>query len=61
MNRIEVKGNWNEQKGRLKQRFAKLTDDNLMFEAGKRDEILGKCQIKLGKIKEEFHRIMSEV
>ncbi len=61
MNTTEVKGNWNEQKGKLKQKFAKLTDDDLMFEEGKKDEMLGKLQIKLGKTKEELHKIMSGV
>ena len=59
MNKTEVKGNWNEQKGKLKQEFAKLTDDDLMFEEGKKDEMLGKLQIKLGKTKEELHKIMT--
>jgi len=59
MNTTEVKGNWNEQKGKLKQNFASLTDDDLMFAEGKKDEMLGKLQIKLGKTKEELHRIMS--
>jgi uncharacterized protein YjbJ (UPF0337 family) len=59
MNTIEVKGNWNEQKGKLKQQFANLTDDDLMFAEGKKDEMLGKLQIKLGKTKEELHKVMS--
>jgi uncharacterized protein YjbJ (UPF0337 family) len=59
MNTTEVKGNWNEQKGKLKQKFAKLTDDDLMFAEGKKDEMLGKLQIKLGQTKEELHKIMS--
>jgi uncharacterized protein YjbJ (UPF0337 family) len=57
-NSTELKGNWNEQKGRLKQKFAVLTDNDLMFEEGKRDEMLGKLQIKLGKTKEELHAII---
>jgi uncharacterized protein YjbJ (UPF0337 family) len=60
MNKTEVKGNWNEQKGKLKQKFAKLSDDDLMFDEGKKDEMLGKLQIKLGKTKEELHKIMTE-
>ena len=59
MNTTEVKGNWNEQKGKLKQQFANLTDDDLMFAEGKKDEMLGKLQIKLGKTKEELHKVMS--
>jgi uncharacterized protein YjbJ (UPF0337 family) len=54
----ELKGNWNEQKGKLKQKFAVLTDNDLMFEEGKKDEMLGKLQIKLGKSKEELKKIM---
>ena len=54
----EIKGNWNEQKGKLKQKFAVLTDNDLMFEEGKKDEMIGRLQIKLGKTKEELHRII---
>jgi uncharacterized protein YjbJ (UPF0337 family) len=59
MNTTEVKGTWNEQKGKLKQQYANLTDDDLMFAEGKKDEMLGKLQIKLGKTKEELHKVMS--
>jgi uncharacterized protein YjbJ (UPF0337 family) len=45
MNTTEVKGNWNEQKGKLKQKFAVLTDNDLMFDEGKQDEMYGKLQI----------------
>jgi len=58
MNTDQVKGNWNEQKGKLKQQFAILTDNDLMFEEGKKDEMFGKIQIKLGKTKEELHKII---
>lgn len=60
MNKQELSGNWNEQKGRLKQKFANLTDDDLMFAEGKKDEMLGKLQKKLGKTNEELHKIMTE-
>jgi uncharacterized protein YjbJ (UPF0337 family) len=59
MNAEEVKGNWNEQKGKIKQQYANLTDDDLMHAEGKKDEMLGKLQIKLGKTKEELRKIMS--
>ena len=58
MNSTEVKGNWNEQKGKLKQKFAALTDNDLMFEEGKKDEMLGKLQVKLGKTKEELQKVI---
>jgi uncharacterized protein YjbJ (UPF0337 family) len=59
MNKTEEKGNWNKQKGKLKQRFATLTDNDLMYEEGKKDEMLGKLQIKLGKSKEELQKIIA--
>jgi uncharacterized protein YjbJ (UPF0337 family) len=59
MNATEVKGNWNEQKGKLKQKFAELTDNDLMFAEGKKDEMLGRLQIKLGKSKDELHKIIA--
>ena len=59
MNTTEVKGNWNEQKGKLKQKFAVLTDNDLMFNEGKKEEMFGKLQIKLGKTKEELHKIIA--
>ncbi len=61
MNTTELKGNWNEQKGKLKQKFAQLTDNDLMFEEGKKDEMFGKIQVKLGKTKEELHQIINSL
>jgi len=61
MNSTEVKGNWNEQKGKLKQKFAILTDNDLMFDEGKKEEMLGKLQIILGTTKEELHKIISSL
>ena len=60
-NIIELKGNWNEQKGKLKKQFAVLTDNDLMFEEGKKDEMLGKLQLKLGKSKEELKKIIDSL
>jgi uncharacterized protein YjbJ (UPF0337 family) len=61
MNTTEVKGNWNEQKGKLKQKFAELTDNDLMFAEGKKEEMMGRLQIKLGKSKEELHKLISSL
>jgi len=60
-NATELKGNWNEQKGKLKQKFAVLTDNDLMFEEGKKDEMLGRLQIKLGKTKEQVQAIIASL
>ncbi|MDX9947534.1 MAG: CsbD family protein [Bacteroidales bacterium] len=59
MNKTELKGNWNEQKAKLKQKFAVLTDDDLMYEEGRKEEMYAKLQIKLGKTKEDLHKIIS--
>ena len=48
-NLTELKGNWNETKGKLKQKFATLTDNDVLFEEGKQDEMFGRLQVKLGK------------
>jgi uncharacterized protein YjbJ (UPF0337 family) len=53
-NSKEIKGNWNEFKGKLKQKFADLTDDDLLFEEGKEDEMWGKLQQKIGKTEKEI-------
>ena len=60
-NIIELKGNWNEQKRKLKQKFATLTDNDLLFLDGKKDEMIGKLQVKLGKTKEELHKIIGSL
>lgn len=58
MNTTEIEGTWNELKGKLKKKFAILTDNDLMFAEGKKDEMMGKLQIKLGKTKEEMHDVI---
>jgi uncharacterized protein YjbJ (UPF0337 family) len=52
MTTLELKGNWNEVKGKLKQKYSQLTDDDLTFAEGKDDELFGRLQKKLGKTKE---------
>ena len=53
-NSTEIKGNYNELKGKLKQKFAELTDADVLFEEGKEDETWGKLQQKLGKTEKEI-------
>jgi uncharacterized protein YjbJ (UPF0337 family) len=55
----QVKGNWNEQKGKLKAQFSTLTDADLHYENGKKDEMFTKIQVKIGKSKEELAAIIS--
>jgi uncharacterized protein YjbJ (UPF0337 family) len=51
---LKFKGNWNELKGKVKQKYANLTDDDLLYEEGKEDELLGRLQKKTGKTKQEL-------
>jgi uncharacterized protein YjbJ (UPF0337 family) len=52
--KLKTKGSWNEVKGKMKQEYADLTDDDLRYEEGKDDELLGRLQQKLGKTKDEI-------
>jgi len=56
MDKMEIKGKWNEWKGKLKQAHANLTDDDLKYEEGKDDELLGRIQKKTGNAKEEIKK-----
>lgn len=58
MNASEKKGNWDEQKSKLKEKFAALTENDLLFLKGKREEMIAKLQIKLGKTREELNKIL---
>jgi uncharacterized protein YjbJ (UPF0337 family) len=51
--KMKLKGNWNEIKGKMKQKYASLTDDDLMYDEGKDDELLGRIQKKIGQSKDE--------
>ena len=61
MNKLNIKGNWNEIAGKLKQKFANLTDDDLLFAEGKEEELLGRLQQKLGKTKEEIRTLLAKL
>ncbi|MBI2720967.1 MAG: CsbD family protein [Bacteroidetes bacterium] len=50
---LKLKGNWNEIKGKIKQQYADLTDDDLKYDEGKDDELIGRIQKKIGKTKDE--------
>ena len=54
MTKLQFRGSWNEVKGKLKQKYARLTDDDLTFAEGKDDELLGRLEKRLGKTKEEL-------
>ena len=61
MNTTEWKGNWNELKGKLKKSYAELTDNDLLYEEGREDELYGRLQQKLGKTKEEVKKLFEDL
>jgi uncharacterized protein YjbJ (UPF0337 family) len=61
MSNLQLKGKWNEIKGKVKQAYANLTDDDLKYEEGKDDEFLGKLQQKTGKGRDELVKWLKEL
>ena len=60
MNTLVLKGDWNIVKGKLKQKYAQLTDDDLRFVKGKEEELLGRIQKRTGKTRDEVERTLDE-
>jgi uncharacterized protein YjbJ (UPF0337 family) len=60
MNKMEMKGNWNIIKGKLKQKWGKLTDDDLDFVEGSEEELLGRIQRRTGQTREAVERALDE-
>jgi uncharacterized protein YjbJ (UPF0337 family) len=61
MDTLEIKGNWNELKGKLKEKYAVLTDNDLAFEEGKEDQLVGQIQQKTGKTRDEVLKAIREL
>ncbi|CAM3933231.1 general stress protein CsbD [Flavobacterium sinopsychrotolerans] len=61
MNSTELAGNWEEQKEKLKQKFAALTENDLFFSDGKKEEMIEKLKVKLGITKEELLKIIEKL
>jgi uncharacterized protein YjbJ (UPF0337 family) len=61
MTKLEFKGTWNEVKGKLKQKYGQLTDDDLAFSQGKDDELLGRLEKKLGRTKEAIREEIAQL
>jgi len=59
--RAQMKGEWKKNAGKLKQQFADLTDDDLLFSEGKEEELLGRLQQKIGKTKEEIRLLIEKL
>ena len=58
---LKMKGTWDEVKGKLKQQYAQLTDEDLTYADGKGDELVGKLQDKLGKGKAEITKMLNDM
>lgn len=61
MVRVKIKGDWNILKGKLKQKFGDLTDDDLIFVKGKEEELLGRLQKKIGRTRQEIRDLLSRL
>lgn len=61
MNELKFDGSWNKVKGKMKEKYGELTDDDLKYSEGKEDQLLGRLQQKLGKSKDEVRRIIREI
>ena len=61
MDKLEVKGTWNEAKGKLKQKYGQLTDDDLQYEEGQEDQMYGRLQQKLGKSRDEIKKELRDL
>ena len=60
MTKLELKGDWNITKGTLKQKWAKLTDDDLQYVEGKSEELLGRIQKRTGESREAVEKAVNE-
>ena len=60
MTTLEIKGDWNITKGKLKQKWAKLTDDDLQYAEGKQEEMLGRIQKRTGETREAVEKAVKE-
>ena len=60
MTSLEIKGDWNIAKGKLKQKWAALTDDDLQYVEGKQDELLGRIQKRTGETREAVEKAVQE-
>lgn len=58
---LQIRGDWNQLKGKLKQRYADLTDDDLLYVEGKEDELYGRLQKKWGKTRADIERIFADL
>ncbi|PHN05063.1 CsbD family protein [Flavilitoribacter nigricans] len=56
-----IRGNWNQIKGKLKEEYGELTDNDLMYQEGKEDQLLGRIQERTGKSKQEIKDFIDRI
>lgn len=57
----KIKGNWNQLKGKFKQKYGELTEDDLAYQEGKEDELIGRIQERTGQAKSEIKKFIDEL
>jgi len=60
MNTLQLKGDWNVTKGKLKQKYGQLTDSDLQYEEGREDELIGRIQKRTGATKEAIEKALAD-
>lgn len=60
-NQLQLKGNWNELKGKLKAKWAQLTDDDLLYTEGKEEELMGRIQKRTGESQEAVKKAFQDI
>jgi uncharacterized protein YjbJ (UPF0337 family) len=61
MDKLSIKGNWKEISGKLKQKYANLTDDDMLYKEGKEDELMGRLQKKIGTTKDGLRDLIAKL
>lgn len=61
MDKLEIKGKWHEVKGKLKQNYSELTDDDLRYQEGQEEELVGRLEQKLGKSRDEVVKMLKNL
>ena len=61
MNKLTLSGDWNVAKGKLKQKYGQLTDDDLAYERGREDELIGRIQQRVGHTREDIEKAVHEI
>lgn len=61
MNKLEIKGDWNIAKGKLKQKWGSLTDNDLQYAEGQNDELIGRIQKRTGETREAVEKVFKSV